>query len=317
MAMTPVRDPRLEPDPQPEELQQRYAAIEQVYAAQNWPEVEARSRSLLAELPDEASHPLRQRVLLLLAHTLLYGNGDPAAAASLYRAVLTAAAEAVLVEMAEQGLVQCGQPLAPSNTLATGELAGEELAGEELAASAVSAQPPPDAGSTAGVASDLTTPAEAEPAMPWLQELGGEQARRPGAIDDSLALAPFQVGSAQLSGPDSATPDAPPEPTSQPLRWPFMADFVDRPPAERQENADRTLARAFAPAEGPEGSVDMLVERGGLTAPATQPTTVLEPELEPEALERSRFSLEEIQSLSRGLLRVTLLARSPSAQDQA
>lgn len=152
------------PDLALEALQQRYAAIEQVYAEQNWSDVELQCQSLLAELPAEPGDPLRQRLLLLLGHTQLYGLGNPAAAASFYSAVLAGEPEAVLAELARQGLAQCG------------ETTGDAAAPAEEAPPAVMADD--DASVTA--------------AMPWLVELGEPASNPPLQLEPALARAPFQ-----------------------------------------------------------------------------------------------------------------------------
>ena len=91
----------------PEVLQQRYAAIELAYSEQNWPEAEGLSQALLAELPQVSGDPLRQRLLLLLGHTRLYGMADTATARQHYGTVLAESEEPTLRDIAEQGLEQC------------------------------------------------------------------------------------------------------------------------------------------------------------------------------------------------------------------
>lgn len=179
--MSPAPDPRLE------ELQQRYAAIEQVYAAQDWPDVEARCRSLLAEIPDVPSDPLRQRVLLLLAHTQLYGSGDPAGAANLYRAVLAAEAETVLADMAMQGLARCGEPYRQP------EPQGDEPVGADGGE-----------GMVPGHAVAAWDRASSEPAMPWLQELSSTGIAQEKPVEPAMLRAPFQEP-APGSSPDQQT----------------------------------------------------------------------------------------------------------------
>ncbi|MEX0588527.1 MAG: hypothetical protein WD136_04655 [Cyanobium sp.] len=91
----------------PESLQQRYEAIERVYSERQWDNVARMSETLLLELPDEASHPLRQRLQLLLGHTYLYGYQDATTATGFYNRVRAATSEAVLRDIADQGLEQC------------------------------------------------------------------------------------------------------------------------------------------------------------------------------------------------------------------
>jgi hypothetical protein len=111
-------------DATPEPLQEQYAAIELLYSAGRWPEVLAAADGLLADLPPLQGEPLqdgplqaqslRSRLQLLIAHTLLYGQGDPQGAEQRYRAVLVESDDAVVREIAEQGLLRCGEQRAPT-----------------------------------------------------------------------------------------------------------------------------------------------------------------------------------------------------------
>lgn len=176
--------------PSPESLQERYAAIERFYAEQNWPEVEGQSQALMAELPADPAHPLRQRLLLLLGHTRLYGRGDQAAATRYYQEVLASNPEPVLRQIAEQGLQQSAHASAP----------------------AVQASPPLGADPSGS----------GSPAMPWLQDAGGpieavEVVEEPEQIDVALA---------DPSRQDLVTLEA--KDQSAALRWPFMPDYVEQ-----------------------------------------------------------------------------------------
>jgi hypothetical protein len=91
----------------PESLQQRYEAIEGFYNGRQWDEVASLSEALLVELPDDPSHPMRQRLQLLLGHTYCYGYQDAQTATGFYSRVLAASEETMLREIAEQGLKQC------------------------------------------------------------------------------------------------------------------------------------------------------------------------------------------------------------------
>jgi hypothetical protein len=178
--------------PSPESLQERYAAIERFYAEQNWPEVEGQSQALLAELPADPAHPLRQRLLLLLGHTRLYGRGDQTAAARYYQEVLASNPEPVLRQIAEQGLQQSGQANAP----------------------AVQASSPSPGAGPAG---------PGNPAMPWLQPSGGpieavEVVEEPEQIDVALADPSRQDTVTVVEAKDQAAA----------MRWPFMPDYVEQ-----------------------------------------------------------------------------------------
>jgi len=91
----------------PESLQQRYEAIEAFYNERQWDAVASLSEALLEELPDNPSHPLRQRLQLLLGHTYCYGYQDGQTATAFYSRVLAASDETMLRQLAEQGLEQC------------------------------------------------------------------------------------------------------------------------------------------------------------------------------------------------------------------
>lgn len=245
------------PEPAPEALQQRYAAIEQVYVEQNWREVEVQCQGLLSELADEPGDPLRQRLLLLLAHTLLYGTGDPAAAASLYAAVLEAGPEPVLAAMAEQGLSRCGQPYPGGDRANDASTAGQPAqpgAAEDRGGAAggdARAREPADVAALAAAAAAALEPdrpaagvaphPEATPAMPWLEQLGPGGAAGSAGLERPLTLAPFQQpleptpgpvpaaaeGAGEASQPADGT-QPPLEEEFKPLRWPFRPDYVER-----------------------------------------------------------------------------------------
>jgi hypothetical protein len=69
-----------------EQANDQYAALERLYSERRWAEVEASAEILLTEMDGD----LRCRVLLLLAHTRLYGFNDAGIAAEHYRRVLAA-----------------------------------------------------------------------------------------------------------------------------------------------------------------------------------------------------------------------------------
>ena len=111
-----------------EQANDQYAALERLYSERRWAEVEASAAVLLAELDGE----LRSRVLLLLGHTRLYGYKDAGIAAEHYRQVLAAEPEALLVDIAQEGLNQCLAAQVPSPADAMPWL--EQIAGPDVAA---------------------------------------------------------------------------------------------------------------------------------------------------------------------------------------
>jgi hypothetical protein len=282
--------------PSPEALQRRYSSIEQVYAEQNWSEVDRQSQQLLAELPDDPRDPLRQRLVLLLAHTRLYGSGEAEAAAQLYAAVAQADPEPALLDIAKQGLAQCAALCLP---------APETLAPETPAA-------------------ETPEPRSAAAAMPWLQELGNggrvpaevqelapfqraetlpvEVVEEPEQIEVALAdpqrqeLVTLELGdAAQAEAPEQPPSEsaAPGQESAKPLRWPFVAGSIKKHLEEQNPPETEFLEPVGASAS----AEDRLALAASVLAPETPP--------EPAPVAVS-YSPEELQELSRGLLRVEL-----------
>lgn len=130
--------------------EQRYAAIERVYSEHEWSEVESLGEALLVDLPDDPADPLRLRVILLLAHTRLYGMGDVDTAKGYYRALLRHCTDPSLTQIAEQGLEDSGV-----------------VARQQERAPQRSVAPQP--------AADKVKATPAGAAMPWLELLDGGQ----------------------------------------------------------------------------------------------------------------------------------------------
>ena len=135
----------------PESLQQRYEAIEGFYNGRQWDDVASLSEALLVELPDDPSHPLRQRLQLLLGHTYCYGYQDAQTATGFYSRVLAASEETMLREIAEQGLKQCIN------------LADIAVAPAEVT---------PDQSPAAKAAASVTAATAVTAATPWMEQLG-------------------------------------------------------------------------------------------------------------------------------------------------
>lgn len=135
----------------PESLQQRYEAIEGFYNGRQWDDVASLSEALLVELPDDPSHPLRQRLQLLLGHTYCYGYQDAQTATGFYSRVLAASEETMLREIAEQGLKQCIN------------LADIAVAPAEVT---------PDQSPAATAATSATAVTATTAATPWMEQLG-------------------------------------------------------------------------------------------------------------------------------------------------
>ena len=93
-------------------ISQAYAALERLYSEGRWSDAEAAGQALLAMELGVSAH-WRERVLLVLGHTQLYGLADPAAAAALYQQVLELGSDPMLRDIASAGLVQCQPVSAP------------------------------------------------------------------------------------------------------------------------------------------------------------------------------------------------------------
>ena len=254
----------------PESLQQRYEAIERVYSERQWDDVTRRSEALLLELPDDASHPLRQRLQLLLGHTYLYGYQDAATATGFYNRVRAATSEAVLRDIADQGLEQCANQ-ATEPTPATAIESSLSTA-EQPAATGGQAFPfNPEAVTTTPQGGDAMA------AMPWMEQLGG--------IDPAAAtgtpIAPAEPAPVQPSAIEASAiePVAVAEPVSVAEPRPeLVVEVVEEPELIDVAQADPARAEELEVAISSETTHERV---GG-------------------------FSPEEIAELSKGLLRVVI-----------
>lgn len=197
-----------------DQQQEQYAAIELLYSEQKWAEVLAASESLLASLAPESGNPLRPRLLLVMAHTLLYGPRRYAAAAERYAEALQDAAEPLLRQIAEQGLGRC-------RSLSETEARSGELE---------TPLPPelPQLRSTSPASTQASGDGAA--AMPWLQDLQDAAPATdasPSSARDTLAAlrAPSEelipVSVRVLDGAERpAQPSRPAQPQTMPVDLP-------------------------------------------------------------------------------------------------
>ena len=148
----------------PNSLQQRYEAIERVYSERKWDVVIRLSEELMLELPGESADPVRQRLQLLLGHTYLYGYEDRATATGFYSRVQAATQEAVLRDIADQGLEQCASQAAPPATPLEVESDQNLIATTPVGQAFPFGNEPVEEG---------TAFASTGSAMPWLEQLGG------------------------------------------------------------------------------------------------------------------------------------------------
>lgn len=149
-----------------ETLQERYAAIERQYSQGQWQNVLTTSAALLEEIGEPSADPLRIQLLLLQAHTRLYGLGDSEAAAAVYQQVLSGQSDPLLQTIAQNGLEQCQRKPAPTTPAPPNAPAAAPTETQPKT------QPETDFPLTAAPVG--TAPAtQATAAMPWLEALGG------------------------------------------------------------------------------------------------------------------------------------------------
>jgi len=273
-------------------LQQQYAAIERLYSQGQWQQVLAAIDAIQDALPTQPGDPLRARVVLLQAHTLLYGLGQVEQAAAIYRQVLTGNPEAVLANIAQQELARCDELLSAKSAPA-----GSEAAPETTPSSAQVSQTPsaPQASVGSGAAFPFTAEAVGAPpeqqqaaAMPWLDALGGVD---PGATqlqEPQANQAPW-LKATDVVAAVAAEVIEEPEQLEVQQADPKRASVVDLEPLEEPEEPEQpTATESSAPA----------------AAAATAKASSAEPE--PQVERRARWSPAEEAELARGLLTVVL-----------
>lgn len=185
----------------------RYADVEAAYTSGQYAQALNEGLSLLQDLEDPANKPLKMRLLLLLAHTWLYGLGDQDSAAVAYRQVAEESEEGPLQEIATEGLRRSNAAVQPGPTPGEQEIA---------------ANPEPlNAGRTSSVrqkpaSNPFSAPSNPEQgivsaAAPWLSDLNARNDRIASNRSDGMraeALAPFQQPSTQAAsiGPLAGRP---------------------------------------------------------------------------------------------------------------
>lgn len=268
----------------PEIQQQRYAAIELAYSERRWAEVESLSQELLQDLPGDPADPLRLRLVLLLGHTRLYGMGDAAAAREHYSSVRDHGNEPTLLEIAKQGLEQClqlEQPTASAPTAAAPWLTGS---GQGTAQGAGSS------GTSTGTdaAPWLTSTAAAEPAPPTQATPAVVETPAAAALE-SPAEGP-EPATAVNSGAEATDAAASREAETAPTADALVAEIVEEP---------EQIAVALAdPQRRQEVALDVLEDQAE-TRPALAASLQ-----DPLHFDADALSPEELQELSRGLLRL-------------
>jgi len=278
--------------------QERYATIERQYSQGQWQEVLSSSTALLAELPEQPGDPLRTRVILLQGHTLLYGLGQIAEAAAIYRQVLDSQPEPVLQSISQQELERC---------------LGSMAAAVDAPSPVSKATDQPDAGSAFPFAAQAVGSAPAgQPvsAMPWLDALGGVDPAATLAPPGDAAQPPLLTSAAVGTETKTAsTPEQPPqpeppaqalEPESQEIAVApaasadvIAADVIEEPEQIEVQQADPGRAEV----------VDLAPAAEPAMTPAAAALEAVEASSEPV---KPRWSPAEEAELARGLLTVAL-----------
>lgn len=196
---------------------ERYAAIERLYSQGQWAEVLQGSTALLGELPAEPGEPLRTRLLLLQAHTHLYGLGEIAKAAAIYEQVLADQPEPMLQGIAQQELARCQESLAATASAAATSSASPTASDNPSSAGCEPAVPPAAATPLSADFPFVPQAVGSAPsgqgvsAMPWLEAMGGvDPARQPAADPSPEPLSPEPE---QKTDPAPKAPDGEPIPT--------------------------------------------------------------------------------------------------------
>lgn len=277
------------------QVRRRYDAIEAAYTSGDYAEVLSQGLNLLQDLEDPASQPLRMRLLLLLAHTWLYGLGDQDSAAVAYGQVAAESDEEDLQVIAAEGLRRISDTLAPLSTPQAEAGAMTESIDpipERLEASApiptASAITSDTAGDTASLHqapwANVTTnnphPSTnlgAATSAPWLQDLDprfSDEASNQGTVEAmNTSLLPIQQPLASADDTDR---------TSAPA-----AEWISDPVT----TADLALTSATTATEP------------GPRSLAAEEITTQDVEVLPGAF---RFNRDEEQELAKGLLLVVL-----------
>ncbi len=275
----------------PEIQQQRYAAIELAYSERRWEEVESLSQELLQELPGDPADPLRLRLVLLLGHTRLYGMGDAAAAREHYTSVRDHGNEPTLLEIAKQGLEQCQQLEQPAATAPTAAAPWLTGSAQETAPGAGAS----GASTGTDAAPWLTPAATAQPAPEPAPAPAPAAQEAPAAVEAPAAIeAPAAVPAPERGidiGPADQEPTGTVEPDATPAADPLVAEIVEEP---------EQIAVALAdPQRRQEVALDVLEEQA-----QARPALAATPQ-DPLHFDADALSPEELQELSRGLLRLS------------
>lgn len=244
------------------DLEERYRALEEAYAAQHWSHVIRLGESLLASLKGNRglAFELRPRTQVLIAHAYLYGLSDRDAAEDLYGAVISSRCDPALRQIAAEGLKACNEPLRarPQGPQAAEPTPAREAlqpspasepsppATDQGAAPWTAAWAAPQAGSA--VAGPAARPAgeRSAPAMPWLAEPTGTAQPALQPVPGQGGDAPWLSNGVTASAPAREEQQAKPvaeSPTALTLAAEtLIPDVIEEPELIEVHQADPALA---------------------------------------------------------------------------
>jgi len=281
----------------------RYAEVEAAYTSGLYAQALNDGLSLLQDLEDPANQPLRMRLLLLLAHTWLYGLGDQDSAAVAYRQVAEESEEPPLQEIAAEGLNRSTAAVQPVPGPTIQDNADSREQDGAPTAGSVSQEPASDPFGSA----TNPEPRVVSSAAPWLSDLSSRGDQDPAGSGERLqteALAPFQQPPALAA----ATASEADPPWVQPTKG-FLdsrtPDWVANTISSASPGSTAAPDSTTPPGPVAQASVQTNATQAGRRE-QNRPqdnTTEAETTIVPSTLS---FSAEEEQELAKGLLLVVL-----------
>ena len=299
-------------------LEEAYVAVERAYGQGDFATALQLAEALQPQIPAGRPDLLDQRLDLLLGHIHLYGLNQPTPAATSYAAVLERCAEPSYRELASQGLELSRQQVSVAPVAAAAVVEPEPEPPAVTGAPPISA--PQAAESTVSPVSPVVQPLDQLPATPWLSQLQDPQQALE-QIQAAWATNPPPQPAAVAAATTSTTPvgstaETPwqPEPSAesepQPEPIPAVTNLEDGEsslalqPLDPSSDPDADDGDRSA-ASDPEAIIPVVVTVEDDT-PATDAPNSEEPVVATQEPAASRFSEEEWEDLSRGLLLVTL-----------
>ena len=268
----------------------RYGEVEAAYTSRRYTQALNDGLSLLQDLEDPANQPLRMRLLLLLAHTWLYGLEDQDSAAVAYRQVAEESEEPALQEIAAEGLSRSRPSEQPVPTPTLQENA-DSPDHDALGARSISQEP----ASHAFGAAAKPEPEVLGSAAPWLRDLtprGDQDPAYPTKRLQPEALAPFQQPQARTAATGSK---------------------ADRPTSDLDLTANQADPPWQEPAKDPSGSsTPGWIANTSPSVPSSS-TVTGHPMVTPSSLTRSNATID---SGAGPQTREPAIARQPSSPER-